>query len=126
MSPSEYPRARVQSPYTPETGQAVQLQTGDIVIIGEESGPYPHWVRIRVPDGRKTWIPEAYVRGNEGEEGRVLVNYDARELEAKEGEIVTVLLEIFRWGWVRTDDRREGWLPMEILELLPADSPIRA
>ena len=120
---SEYPRAKVLKAYTPEPGQAVELQAGDIVYVGEESVAYPHWVRIRVPDGRKTWIPEAYVRGKEGEEGTVLVDYNSRELETKGGETVTVLLEIFSWSWVRTDDGRHGWLPMEILALLL--SPMR-
>ena len=121
MSPSEYPLARVTKAYVPEPGQAVQLQAGDIVYVGEESPAYPHWVRIRVPDGRKTWIPEAYVRGNDGEEGRILVDYDSRELETKGGEVVTMLLEIFGWAWVRTEDGRAGWLPLDILAPLPAE-----
>lgn len=117
MTPSEYPRARLVKPYAPEPGPPVQLQAGDLVYIGEESLVYPGWVRIRVPDGRKTWAPEAYVRGNEGEEGRVLVDYDARELLVEKGAVVTLLLEIHGWTWVRTDDGREGWLPLETLEI---------
>ena len=119
MVPSEYARARVAKPYAPEPGQPVQLQAGDIVYIGEESLVYPGWVRIRVPDGRKTWAPEAYVRGREGEEGRFLVDYDARELQVEKDTPVTLLLELRGWTWVRTDDGREGWLPLETLEILP-------
>jgi len=119
MSPSDYPRARVVKAYTPEPGQPVRLQAGDILYIGEESPTYPGWVRVRVPDGRKTWIPEAYVRGREGEEGTALVEYDSRELNVAEGETVTMLLEIRGWTWVRTGDGREGWLPLDLLELLP-------
>ena len=107
--------------YTPESGQPVQLQAGDIVYIGEESPKYPGWVRVRVPDGRKTWAPEAYVRGLEGHEGMALVDYDARELKAAEGEMVTMLLEYRGWTWVRTDDGREGWVPLETLEILPGE-----
>jgi hypothetical protein len=121
MAPSDYPRARVVKAYTPEPGQPVQLQAGDIVYIGEESPKYRGWVRVRVPDGRKTWAPEAYVRGREGEEGMALVDYDARELKVAEGEVVTMLLEMRGWTWVRTRDGREGWLPMETLEMLPGE-----
>lgn len=119
MSMSDYPRARVMKAHTSEPGPPVQLQSGDIVYIGEESPKYPGWVRVRVPDGRKTWAPEAYVRGNEGEEGVAMVEYDARELKTAEGEIVTMLLEIRGWTWVRTEDGREGWVPMDTLEILP-------
>jgi hypothetical protein len=123
MVPSEYPHARVVKAYTPEPGQPVHLQAGDIVYIGEESTKYPGWVRVRVPDGRKTWAPEAYVRGREGGEGMALVDYDARELKVADGEIVTMLLEIRGWTWVRTRDGREGWLPIETLEILPGGPP---
>lgn len=123
MSPSDYPRARVVKAHTPEPGAPVQLQAGDIVYIGEESPKYPGWLRLRVPDGRKTWAPEAYVRGNEGEEGRALVDYDARELKSVEGEIVTMLLEVRGWTWVRTEDGREGWVPFDTLEILPGEPP---
>lgn len=119
MSPSDYPRARVKKAYTPEPGPPVQLQSGDIVYIGEESPKYRGWVRVRVPDGRKTWAPEAYVRGDEGEEGVALVDYDARELKTQEGEVVTMLLEVRGWTWVRTADGREGWVPIDTLEILP-------
>src|SRR5688572_5279705 len=123
MAPSEYPHARVMKAYTPEPGQPVHLQSGDIVYIGEESPKYRGWVRVRVPDGRKTWAPEAYVRGHEGEEGMALVDYDARELKVAEGEIVTMLLEMRGWTWVRTRDGRTGWLPLETLESLPGQPP---
>ncbi|HET9252909.1 MAG TPA: hypothetical protein VFP58_12420 [Candidatus Eisenbacteria bacterium] len=125
MAPSEYPRARARKPYAPEPGQPVQVQAGDIVYIGEESPVYPGWVRIRVPDGRKTWAPDPYVRGREGEEGRVLVDYDARELAVETGTLVTMLLELRGWTWVRTDDGREGWLPLETLEILSGEPPQR-
>lgn len=123
MIPSEYPRARVVKPYAPEPGQPVQLQAGDIVYIGEESPVYPGWVRVRVPDGRKTWAPEGYVRGREGGEGRVLVEYDARELQVERDTLVTMLLEYRGWTWVRTDDGREGWLPLETLETFFGEPP---
>jgi hypothetical protein len=124
MATDEYPLALVVKAYTPEPGPPVQLQAGDIVYIGEESPVYPRWVRARVPDGRKTWIPEAYVRGEDGEEGLALVDYDSRELKVEGGEIVRMLLEVWGWVWVRTEDGREGWLPMKTLVPPTVVSPI--
>ena len=101
--------------YTPEPGQAVKLGVGDPVRVGEESSAYPGWVRITTPNGSKTWAPEAYVRGVHGGVGMMLVEYDATELAVKERERVTVLLEYKGWAWIRTDDRREGWIPLNVL-----------
>jgi SH3-like domain-containing protein len=104
----------VLKPYAPE-GQRVQLNTGDPVRVGDESTAYPGWIRITAPDGRQTWAPEGYVRGASGRPGRMLVDYDSTEVGVKERDEVTVLLENKGWAWVRTDDGREGWLPLEIL-----------
>jgi SH3-like domain-containing protein len=109
------PRAMVLKPHAPEPGQPVQLNAGDPVRVGEESAAYPGWVRITAPDGRQTWAPEGYVRGRLGRTGRMLVDYDATELDVKERDQVTVLLENKGWAWVRTDDGREGWIPLGIL-----------
>jgi SH3-like domain-containing protein len=109
------PRAMVLKPHTPEPGEAIQLNAGDPVRVGEESAAYPGWVRITAPDGRQTWAPEGYVRGAPGRTGRMLVDYDSTELDVKERDQVTVLLENKGWAWVRTDDGREGWIPLGIL-----------
>lgn len=113
MDDTPLPTAMVLKPHAPE-GQPIQLIAGDPVRVGEESVPYPGWVRITAPDGRGTWVPEGYVRG-EGRAGRMLVDYDSTEVGVKERDQVTVLLENKGWAWVRTDDGREGWLPLEIL-----------
>lgn len=105
----------VRKAYTPEPGSRVQLEAGDPVRVGEESAAYPGWIRITAPNGSKTWAPAAYVRGEPGRAGRLLVDYDSTELTVTERDHVTVALEYKGWGWVRTDDGREGWLPLEVL-----------
>jgi len=116
MTPSDLPRARVIKAHTPNPASAaVFIGPGDPLKIGEESPAYPGWLRATVPDGRSTWIPEAYVQVN-GAKGIARVEYDSRELAVKGGEEVTLLLEYRGWVWVRTEDGREGWLPLDVLE----------
>src|SRR5262245_6083820 len=115
MDDAPLPRAMVLKAYTPEPGSAVQLEAGDPVRVGEESAEYPGWIRITAPNGSKTWAPIGYVRGEPGRAGRLLVDYDSTELAVKERDSVTVSLEYKGWGWVRTDDRREGWIPLDVL-----------
>lgn len=109
------PRAMVLKAYTPEPGSAVRLEAGDPVRVGEESAAYPGWIRITTPNGSKTWAPIGYVRGESGQAGRLVVDYDSTELAVKERDHVTVALEYKGWGWVRTEDHREGWVPLDVL-----------
>ena len=109
------PRAMVLKAHTPEPGSSVQLESGDPVRVGEESAAYPGWIRITAPNGSKTWAPIGYVRGEPGRAGRLLVDYDSTELAVKERDRVVVALEYKGWGWVRTEDRREGWVPLDVL-----------
>ena len=109
------PRAMVLKAHTPEPGSSVQLEAGDPVRVGEESAAYPGWIRITAPNGSKTWAPIGYVRGEPGRPGRLVVDYDSTELAVKERDRVLVALEYKGWGWVRTEDRREGWVPLDVL-----------
>ena len=110
-----YPRAMVLKSYTPEPGPALRLGSGDPVRVGEESTAYPGWVRITAPSGSKTWAPEAYVRAEPSGRGRMKVDYDATELAVRERDRVTILLEVWGWAWVETEDRRQGWIPLDVL-----------
>jgi len=108
------PRAMVLKAHTPEPGSSVQLESGDPVRVGEESAAYPGWIRITAPNGSKTWAPIGYVRGEPGRAGRLLVDYDSTELAVKERDRVVIALEYKGWGWARTEDRREGWVPLDV------------
>ena len=115
-----YPRAMVLKSYTPEPGPALKLGSGDPVRVGEESRAYPDWVRITAPSGSKTWAPRAYVSGEPGRTGRMLVEYDSTELDVNPRDSVSVRLEMRGWGWVETEDGRKGWIPLDVLGPLSA------
>jgi len=113
-----YLRARVKQGHVPPEGEEIHVYPGDPLRIGEESGEYPGWLRCTTAAGRSSWIPDAYVRWR-GPDGTVLTEYDSRELSARAGEFVALLREIAGWAWARTDDGREGWIPLEALEPVP-------
>jgi SH3-like domain-containing protein len=113
------PRARVRGPNVPPAGEEIHVYAGDPLRVGEESGPYPGWFRVTTAAGVSSWMPEAYLRRRRAH-GVVLVEYESRELAMSGGEEVTLLREIAGWFWCRAADGREGWLPGELLEPLPA------
>lgn len=111
-----YPLARVTRAHLPPEGEEIHVYPGDPLRIGEESGRYPGWLRCTTGAGRASWIPDAYVR-RRGARGTALTEYCSRELPAAAGEIVTLRREIAGWAWARADDGREGWLPLDELEI---------
>ena len=114
MEPA-YPRARVARSHEPPLGDlAIQIYPGDTLRIGEESPEYPGWHRATTPAGHSSWVPETHVR-MQGTRGTTLVEFDSRELNVRAGELVTILRELYGWAWVRTEDAREGWVPLEKL-----------
>lgn len=63
------------------------------------------------PEGRGGWIPLEYL-----EDGRLRRDYDARELDAEEGDTVMVEYRAGGWSWCRHENGRRGWLPDEKLD----------
>jgi SH3-like domain-containing protein len=117
-----YPRARVTEAHRPTPDEEIHVYPGDAIAIGEESGEYPGWLRCTTAGGRSSWVPEAYVRRRAGR-GTVLTEYHSRELAARGGETVALLRELRGWAWVRSQDGREGWFPLEKLASDPVPDP---
>jgi len=87
---------------------------GTPLRLGEESVDDPGWIRATAPNGRSAWVPEAYVQGGGGN-ALALREYSSRELRARAGEEVALLLELCGWVWVRASNGEEGWLPVKKL-----------
>lgn len=86
-------------------------------IDPERTSEWPGWIWGTSPDGCSGWVPESCIdRKSDGIHARY--DYDATELNAEQGETLSVLLE--ENGWVRCRNRTgvEGWLPKEYTSLL--------
>ena len=86
------------------------------MTVGKRDTEYPGWVWCTEKSGKSGWVPENYL-AIEGDQGVMRRDYDATELTIGAGETVALLGSESGWGWCRTVDGREGWLPLELLSV---------
>jgi len=84
---------------------------GDVFLLGgRHDASYPEFVWATAADDRCGWVPKAFLRQN-GDFGRLLRDYTARELTVDRGEMVEIMEEVGGWLWVATSDGHQGWIP---------------
>ncbi|MEN7549859.1 SH3 domain-containing protein [Rapidithrix thailandica] len=98
----------------------IRLNKGENVKLGERA-PEKNWKDwIWAENNKKEggWVPIQIVDFSENQQqGIILEDYSAKELNINKGELITKLKSINGWTWVRkTDDNDEGWIPNEIIE----------
>lgn len=84
---------------------------GDVFLLGGRyDANYPEFFWATAADDRCGWVPKAFLRQN-GDFGRLLRDYTARELTVDRGEMVEIIEEVGGWFWAATNDRHQGWIP---------------
>jgi hypothetical protein len=78
-----------------------------------------NWAYFRtMDDTSEGWAPEQLIQ-IENDEGVLLEDYSAKELNEDKGDIVEGTIELNGWIWCkRLDDTEAGWLPKEKLKAL--------
>ena len=96
------------------------LLPGERVAAGETyAGPegWPDWVWCVSDAAVGGWVPRPFLEEHGDGTARVREAYDARELDAEEGDEVTGDRETCGWLWcIRERDGASGWVPREKLE----------
>jgi len=105
--------------HSPENGNPINVQKGEIVRLGRESGEddgWLHWIYcFRLNGQGEGWTPEQIIQDPD-EYGIVSCDYSARELNVSSGDIVDGELKMNGWVWCRgIADSEYGWLPGEKL-----------
>jgi variant SH3 domain-containing protein len=94
----------------------IRLAVGDEVDVGGRDTDWPEFVFVTTSDG-SGWVPARYLSGLSG---RAVMQraYDTSELETEAGEVLKVVVEDSRSGWVwcRSAGGREGWVPLNTLD----------
>jgi uncharacterized protein YgiM (DUF1202 family) len=94
----------------------LRLVAGERVDASERSSEWREFVFVTTERG-SGWVP---VRHLSGSSGMVTVRtaYDTTELATTAGEDLEVIKEDVRsgWLWCRSDEGREGWVPLSTLE----------
>lgn len=97
------------------------LAVGDAVSVGDRDTTWPAFVFVETAEGRAGWVPARHLSGP-GPRAEAVAAYDTTELPVHAGERVAVLEDDVEsgWCWCQAADGREGWVPHEVLEPVPA------
>lgn len=97
----------------------LQLERGDVVMVGERATRWPEFVFVTAAGGTG-WVPARHLSAASGP-AAVIAGYDTTELPVAKGEVVTLVSkdDLSGWWWCRSAGSAEGWVPLDILE--PAD-----
>lgn len=94
-----------------------RLAIGEQVLVGERDGEWPSFVFVTAADG-EGWVPVRYLSASTGP-AVVQTPYDTTELPTAIGDVLEVLVEDVEsgWLWCRARSGREGWVPVNTLEV---------
>jgi hypothetical protein len=95
----------------------LRLAVGDEVRVGERDDEWPEFVFVTASHG-SGWVPGRHLSASAGA-AVVQTEYDTTELPTAVGEVLDVLVEDLRsgWLWCRSSSGREGWVPVKTVEV---------
>jgi hypothetical protein len=98
----------------------IQVAAGQSVQAGSQDTTWPAFVFVTTDDG-SGWVPARHIDAGSAP-AVMLAPYDTTELATAAGELLTVLVidDPSGWTWVRNALGREGWVPSNTIEPIPA------
>ncbi|MBO0827835.1 MAG: hypothetical protein J2P24_08640 [Streptosporangiales bacterium] len=95
----------------------IRLAVGQPVRVGDRDTEWPEFVFVTAADGAG-WVPARNLSASSGA-AIVLTAYDTTELPTRAGEVLQVVAEDLAggWLWCRSREGREGWVPVDTLDL---------
>ncbi|WP_254460200.1 SH3 domain-containing protein [Xanthomonas sacchari] len=110
--------ARLISDYRAAYPHPIRIATGERVVLGVRDEEWPAFVWITGAAGSAGWAPLTWLQPTGDGHAVALRDYDARELDAAQGDTVVLHHEYGDWWWAERADGTQGWLPARDLELL--------
>jgi hypothetical protein len=101
------------SPYT----DPVSFRKGEKVSIGEKYTEWPGWIWCTKDSGETRWVPKNYLEIH-GKKGKLLRDYNSKELAVKVGEEFYVQEEEADWFWLENESGKNGWVPIKNVKLI--------
>jgi hypothetical protein len=105
---------RVVQDYAAQYSDPIAAHSGQELLVRQQDDEYPGWWWCKGPDGKEGWVPEAFLRFEDGK-AILLCNYHATELSACAGEELEVHEQIIGWARATNSEGRTGWLPSKHL-----------
>lgn len=108
--------AVVVSDYTTPYNDPIVLRKGEPVTTGKTDDEWPGWIWCTSVDGKSGWVPVAVLE-RDGDNTRAARDYNARELNVRVGDKLSILDEESGWYWCRTQAGDLGWVPVKNVAL---------
>jgi uncharacterized protein YgiM (DUF1202 family) len=106
---------RVVKEHRPEGHDPLVVTKGERLRFERKPTQWKGWVWCTSRSGKSGWAPEPWLTV----EGGFCVfarDYDATELSLNVGQEVRGDLSVSEWLWVRDEEGKTGWVPLECLE----------
>ena len=103
---------KVKSSYRTPFPEPIKLKRNEKVKVERRECEWSGWIWCENKDGKTGWVPESYVK-IKGNNGKLIVDYDATELNVKKGEELKIFKEESSWYWCRNQKGDSGWVPKE-------------
>lgn len=107
------PKITIRESYTSAFSNPIRICSGETVTVAEEYHGDPGWKNwiwcTHQQTGKQGWVPKQYLEIN-GNQARVLADFNARELTVNRGDRVYKIITINGWAWVERD-QEYGWIP---------------
>jgi hypothetical protein len=114
--------ARLLRDYRTQYHDPVRCARGEAVTVGKCDDEWPEFYWATDAHGRSGWVHRRYLEATAGTT-RAARDYSARELDARQGEIVQLLEEAGGWWWCENSAGAQGWLPARDLETETETTP---
>lgn len=106
---------RVNKSYSAEFPNPIEMKKGDkIRVLKRNEGDYKRWFWCRTDNGVEAYVPENALDVKETI-GTFVTDYTSLELDAEEGESMSILHRFDGWAFCVNDKVEKGWLPLENL-----------
>jgi hypothetical protein len=89
----------------------IQVNQGEVLIVGEEDSEYPGWIWCENQEGKRGWVPDDCIE-TVGSESRAKYDYSAVELRARVGDRLIPLESKYGWVLCTNSAGDRGWLPL--------------
>lgn len=116
-------RARLLCDYRAAYANPIRFHAGQQVAIGVRDEEWPAFAWVNTGEGHAGWAPVAWLRPLGDGLAEALRDYDARELDAHQGEHVLLHYEHGGGGGPSVPMARRAGLPAADLELLDDTTP---
>ncbi|HWB01702.1 MAG TPA: SH3 domain-containing protein [Verrucomicrobiales bacterium] len=102
----------IKKDYTAQYPDAIQFEAGVPVLVVRGDADFPAWFWCRLTTGKEGWVHCSFLGGTEG--GTVSTDrYSGKEITVFTGEKAILERPLDGWGWVKMEDGRAGWIPMD-------------